>query len=155
MEAHEYLITTWNQVGFLKKRHRLQRLLQKDGSKIYTITHVVECSSYQTLLNSNKCLQCWSIQSRSSAQQRLSTPRLLTQRYLTPLYGLTPSPKPRLRRWSMLRPSTLIPEGSQPRTENETDAEFGIRLALTWALVLRAGRDVDGAKNAGRWEFDD
>lgn len=46
----------------------------------------------------------------------------------------------------------MIPEGSQPRTEKDTDAELGIRLALTWALVLRGVRDVDdGAKNAGRW----
>lgn len=46
----------------------------------------------------------------------------------------------------------MIPDGSQPRTEKDTDAELGIRLALTWALVLRVGREVDdGAKNAGRW----
>lgn len=63
-------------------------------------------------------------------QQRRSTPRLLTQRYFTPLYGLTVSPIPRLRRWSILRPSTLIPEGSHPLTEKETEAEFGMRLAL-------------------------
>lgn len=37
----------------------------------------------------------------------------------------------------MFRLSTLIPEGNQPRTENETDAEFGMRLALIWVLVFR------------------
>jgi hypothetical protein len=55
----------------------------------------------------------------------------------------------------MFKLSTLIPEGSQPRTEKETEAEFGIRLALIWALVLRGvGRDVEeeGMKKAGSWE---
>jgi hypothetical protein len=52
----------------------------------------------------------------------------------------------------MFKLSTLIPEGSQPRTEKDTEAEFGIRLALSWALVLRAGREVeDGSKKVGRW----
>lgn len=46
----------------------------------------------------------------------------------------------------MFRLSTLIPEGSQPRTENETDAELGIRGAFSCVRVLRVGvwkRDVD------------
>ena len=50
----------------------------------------------------------------------------------------------------------MIPEGSQPRTEKETEAEFGIRLALIWALVLRGvGRGLeeeDGVKKAGSLE---
>lgn len=54
--------------------------------------------------------------------------------------------------------STLIPDGSHPLTEKDTDAEFGMSIALSWALVLRAGgwkidredeRDGDGD---GRWD---
>jgi hypothetical protein len=55
----------------------------------------------------------------------------------------------------MFRLSTLIPEGNQPRTEKDTEAEVGIRLALIWALVLRGvARDVEeeGMKKAGSWE---
>lgn len=37
----------------------------------------------------------------------------------------------------MFRLSTLIPEGSQPLTENDTAAELGMRVAFNWALVLR------------------
>lgn len=111
-------------------------------------------SSLNTLSNPDLCIDSQSEENQkesSTDQQRRSTPRLLTHRYLTPLYGLTLSPKPRLRRWSMFKLSTLIPEGSQPRTEKDTEAEFGMRLALSWALVLRAGRDVeDGSKKVGR-----
>ena len=50
----------------------------------------------------------------------------------------------------------MIPEGSQPRTEKETEAEFGIRLALIWTLVLRGvGRGLEegeGVKKAGSLE---
>ena len=62
-------------------------------------------------------------------QHRLSTPLLLTHRYFTPLYGLTPSPNPRLRLGSRSNLSTLIPLGNQPRTENETETEVGINDA--------------------------
>ena len=53
-----------------------------------------------------------------------------------------------------------MPEGSQPRTEKETEAELGMRLALSCAFVRRGVRraDAEGGKKAGRegwaWEWD-
>ena len=53
--------------------------------------------------------------------------------------------------------STLIPDGSHPVTEKDTDAEFGMSIALSWDLVLRAGGwkierepECDGDGD-GRW----
>jgi hypothetical protein len=39
----------------------------------------------------------------------------------------------------MFRLSTLMPDGSQPFTEKDTDAELGMSMALSWDLDLRAG----------------
>lgn len=51
----------------------------------------------------------------------------------------------------MTSPSTLIPLGNHPFTENETDAEVGIRAALSWIFRCDVrcadcglGWDVDG-----------
>lgn len=81
-------------------------------------------------------------------QHRLSTPLRLTHKYLTPLKGLTPSPKPRLRLGSTVRLSTFIPDGSQPRTVKETDAKLGIRFSLSCDFVFFEGElNIDGAFN--------
>lgn len=83
-------------------------------------------------------------------QHLVSTPLRLTHRYLTPLYGLTFSPNPRLRLGSMFKLSTLIPDGSHPRTTKETETEFGMRVALSWVLVLRgAGKKIDCEEGGG------
>ena len=49
-------------------------------------------------------------------------------RYLTPLYGFTPSPKHRLFRLSSSMLSTLMPLASHPLTEKLTEADDGIRI---------------------------
>ena len=83
-------------------------------------------------------------------QHLVSTPLRLTHRYFTPLYGFTFSPNPRLRLGSMFKLSTLIPDGSHPRTTKETETEFGMSVALSWVLVLRgAGRNIDCEEGGG------
>src|SRR5271155_4848398 len=75
----------------------------------------------------------------------LSTPFLLTVTYFTPLYGLTPSPRPLDLRTSTLRLSTLIPLGSQPLTLNETDTDVGIKDLFACAFLCWASDGVEGS----------
>lgn len=61
---------------------------------------------------------------------RLSTPRLETQIYLTPLYGFTPSPNPLDFFKSILSASTLMPLGNQPFTVKLVDIVRGSKCFL-------------------------
>src|ERR1700744_4391778 len=76
-----------------------------------------------------------------STQHLTSTPFLLTVRYLTPLYGVTPAPSPRLFLVSINKLSTRIPLASQPFTWKLTAAEEGMRLLFALAVEVFASPD--------------